>query len=136
MKRIVALCLLLSLLLLAACGAAEQAKENVFTVTLTNDSEDAYHGFGVEWYEDGQLVETETAMKRDFLFLRNGEKCSCELTFDTENLPEDRDCAVRVYIIGTNHALYCMDKPLPVDFASKELLLTVTGSEEEGWKAE
>lgn len=136
MKRVIAAAMVLMALLLGGCGAGEPVQSNCFTVTLTNGSEDGFHGFGVEWYENGALIRVETAMKREFLFLDKGEELSCKVTFTEETYPANRDCAIRVYLIGTEQVQYCVDEPMEVDLSQPELRLTVLGSEAEGWSVE
>lgn len=130
MKRLLAL--IFTLLVLTACGADSPKDAYTFTVTVENHTEAAYHGFGLEWYEDGVLVETRTVLEEEFGFVEPENGSSITITRDAP-FDSATDYAVRIYLIGSNHAAYAMDT-LPISVESGgELVLTATGSEEDGW---
>lgn len=128
MKRLLAL--LFVLLMLTACGADSPKESYTFTVTVENHTEAAYHGFGLEWYENGVLVETRTVLEKEFGYVEPENGSSITISRDE---PFDSDYALRIYLIGPNHAAYAMDTlPISVE-AGGELVLIATGSEEDGW---
>lgn len=133
MKRLTIICLLAAMLLLLGCGAGQTAVNGKYRITLTNSSVDSFHGFGVEWYENGQMICAETAMKKDFLFVKTGEQLSCDMPVMVENIDKTKEYSVQIYIIGTEHAAYCTEEPIPVTPDVSPLELTVSGTESGGW---
>lgn len=105
MIRLIALCLLLTLLAGALCGAGE-CYDSLFEVEVVNDCADELYGVHIDYGLNGEMLGGQYMVLADGSALPRGE--SAWFGFCREDIPADTDdlagFTMEVYAIGADGA--------------------------------
>lgn len=124
MKRLLAILLLVSLVLV--CGCALQTDqtldligEDEYRLQTVNDTGCDIHGFGYEWYREDELVLTGQCTAHDGGYLEPDDLIA--ETFLLSDLGGEGHYTLRIYVLDRDSADYC-EQTFAVDLTGGMLI--------------
>ncbi|MCQ2418423.1 MAG: hypothetical protein MJ085_01440 [Clostridia bacterium] len=131
MKRLLAILLLLSLVLVCGCALQDDQsldliENDEYRLQAVNDTGDSIRGFGYEWYRDDELILTGQCTAHDGGFLEPDDLIS--ETLKLTELGGEGHYALRIYVLDRNSADYC-EQTFEIDLTGGMLIrLIISGS--------